>query len=105
MPSLIKKDIAERTASKANIDIKEASKVVEAVFTVLRELMMNAEPGLRIEIRDFGVFVVKKTAAKPKARNPKRPDEIIYIPARRKTHFRPGKLLRNALKEPLTDSQ
>jgi integration host factor subunit beta len=101
MAAVIKKDIVERTASKANIDVKEASRVVEAVFTVLREIMMNAPPGTRIEIRDFGVFEVKATAAKPKARNPKKPDQVIYIPPRRKTHFKPGKLLKNALKESL----
>ncbi|MDK9701286.1 MAG: integration host factor subunit beta [bacterium] len=97
--TFIKKDIVDRTASKANIDVKESAKVVEAVFTVLREIMMNANPGVRIEIRDFGVFEVKQTAAKPKARNPKKPDQVIYIPPRRKTHFKPGKLLKSALKE------
>ena len=101
MQTFIKKDVVERTASKSNIDVKEAAKVVEAVFTVLREIMMNADPGVRSEIRDFGVFEVKQTAAKPKARNPKKPDQVIYIPPRRKTHFKPGKLLKNALKEPI----
>ncbi|NQT24276.1 HU family DNA-binding protein, partial [candidate division KSB1 bacterium] len=49
----------------------------------------------------FGVFEVKKTKPKPKARNPKT-GEIIYVPARRKTHFKAGKLLKEVLKQPLT---
>ena len=62
--------------------------------------MSEANPEVRIEIRDFGVFEVKKTKAKPRARNPKT-GEIIYVPARRKTHFKPGKLLKEAMKQPL----
>lgn len=38
--------------------------------------------------------------AKPKARNPKT-GEIIYVAARRKTHFKPGKLLKEVMKQPL----
>lgn len=63
---------------------------------------MEANPEIRIEIRDFGVLEVKKTKAKPKARNPKT-GEIIYVPARRKTHFRAGKLLKEAMKKPLSE--
>ena len=61
---------------------------------------VGPEYAVRIEIRDFGVFEVKKTMAKPKARNPKT-GEIIYVAARRKTHFKPGKLLKEVMKQPL----
>ena len=64
--------------------------------------MSEADPEVRIEIRDFGVFEVKTTKPKPKARNPKT-NEIIYVAARRKTHFKPGKLLKEALKRPLSE--
>jgi nucleoid DNA-binding protein len=45
---------------------------------------------------------VKKTKARPKAkaRNP-RTGEIVYVPPRRRTHFKPGKLLKEELKKPL----
>jgi integration host factor subunit beta len=46
------------------------------------------------------VFEVKKTKAKPKARNPKT-NETVFIPARRKTHFKPSKLMREELQQPL----
>jgi predicted secreted acid phosphatase len=46
---------------------------------------------------------VKKTKPKPKARNP-RTGEIIYVPARRKTHFKAGKLLKDVLKESLPEA-
>ena len=47
-------------------------------------------------------YEVKKFKAKPKARNPKTA-EIIYVPARRKTHFKPGKLIKNSMKQPLSE--
>ena len=79
-----------------------AEKFVDTTFTVLRNVLMEADPEVRIEIRDFGVFEVKTTKAKPKARNP-RTGEIIYVPARRKTHFKAGKMIKDVLKKPLED--
>ncbi len=100
MKTFIKKHVIERTAQKMKREPKEIAKTVDMVFTVLREIMAEADPEARIEIRDFGVFEVKKTKAKPKARNPKTNEEI-YVPPRRKTHFKPGKLLKSSLKRPL----
>lgn len=100
MKTFIKKDVIERTSDKLGKDPKEVSRTVDAVFTVLREIMAEANPEARIEIRDFGVFEVKRTKAKPKARNPKTNEEI-FVPPRRKTHFKPGKLLKGSLKRPL----
>lgn len=101
MVTYIKKHIIEMTSEKTSLDNKEAAKAVNAVFASLRELMIGDTDECRIEIRNFGVFEVKRTAAKPKARNPKKPDQVIYIPPRRKTHFRPGKLLKSFLRIPL----
>lgn len=72
--------------------------IVDSLFNSLRELIMSANPVIRIEIRDFGVFEVKKTKPKPKARNLKT-GEFVYVPGRRKMHFKPGKLLKNYLKD------
>lgn len=101
--TITKKDVAKRTAKLVGEKIYVAEKVVDGVFTSLRQFMTEAEPEVRIEIRDFGVFEVKTTKPKPKARNPKT-GEIIYVPARRKTHFKAGKLLKDVLKQPLAQS-
>jgi len=71
--------------------------MVDSIFKAMRESLIAGD---RIEIRGFGVFQVKDTKPKPAARNP-RTGEIIYVPARRKTHFKPGKLLKEALHKPL----
>ncbi|MCH7673338.1 HU family DNA-binding protein [candidate division KSB1 bacterium] len=98
--TITKKDVAKRTAKLVGEKIYLAERIVDGVFTSLRQFMAEADPEVRIEIRDFGVFEVKTTKPKPKARNPKT-GEIIYVPARRKTHFKAGKLLKDVLKTPL----
>ena len=102
VPTLTKKDVARRVAALQEEPLYRAEPWVNAVFDALRELMVEADPEVRIEVRDFGVFEVKRTKAKPKARNP-RTNETVFIPSRRKTHFKPSKLLREALQTPLAE--
>ncbi len=71
--------------------------MVDSIFKAMRESLIVGD---RIEIRGFGVFQVKNTRPKPAARNP-RTGEIIRVPARRKTHFKPGKLLKEELHKPI----
>ena len=85
--------VAEMTGCKKNL----AARVVDSVFKAMRQSLIENN---RIEIRGFGVFEVKKTKPKPAARNP-RTGQIIYVPARRKTHFKPGKILKTELHKPL----
>ena len=92
-----KKDLALEVAKDADCKKSLASKMVDSIFKAMRESLINGD---RIEIRGFGVFQVKDTKPKPAARNPLT-GEIIYVPARRKTHFKPGKLLKEALHKPL----
>ncbi len=97
-----KKDVTTKVTELRNEKFSTAEKWVDSVFVALREIMMQADLELRIEIRDFGVFEVKQTRSKPKARNP-RTGENIYVPPRRKTHFKPSKLLKSFLQQPLQE--
>lgn len=92
-----KKDLALEVAKDTGCKKSLASKMVDSIFKAMRESLIKGD---RIEIRGYGVFQVKNTKPKPAARNP-RTGEIIYVPARRKTHFKPGKLLKEALHKPL----
>lgn len=100
--TLTKKDVARRVAELLDEPIYKSEPWVNAVIAALGELMIEADPEVRIELRDFGVFEVKKTKAKPKARNPKT-NETVFIPSRRKTHFKPSKRLKQVLQTPLKD--
>ena len=100
--TLTKKDVARKVSDLMAEPIYKSEPWVNAVIEALGELMAAADPELRIELRDFGVFEVKKTRAKPKARNPKT-NETVFIPSRRKTHFKPSKRLKKILQVPLAD--
>ena len=95
-----KKDLTNRVDLKLGSPYTRMGKPVSAVFEYVRELLSKDNHNIRVEIRNFGVLEVKPTKAKPKARNP-RTNEVVYVPARRKTRFKPGKLLRATLKQPL----
>ena len=103
MITLTKKDVARRVAELMNEPIYRSEPWVTAVIEAMSDLMLHADPEVRIELRDFGVFEVKKTKAKPKARNPKT-NETVFIPSRRKTHFKPSKRLKAVLQAPLYES-
>ena len=91
--TITKRDLANLTAESTGTKKLLALQVVDSIFEAMREALIE---GNRIEIRGFGTFTVKDTKPKPKARNP-RTGEIIYVPGRRKTHFKPGKALREGL--------
>lgn len=95
-----KRDVASRVARKTGTTLHAAEQWTDEVFTALSAILETDEPALRIEIRNFGVIEIKPTKPKPKARNP-RTGEIILVPAHRKTHFKPGKHLREVLRRPL----
>lgn len=100
--TLTKKDVARRVSELVDEPIYKCEPWVSVTIEAIGRLMMEADPEVRIELRDFGVFEVKKTRAKPKARNPKT-NETVFIPSRRKTHFKPGKRMRQVLQQPLSD--
>jgi nucleoid DNA-binding protein len=95
-----KKDIAKRVAQRLGSPLDKSARYVDEIFVVMREMLCDDRPRVRIEIRNFGVFEVKPTKAKPRARNP-RTNEEIYVPAHKKSHFKPGKILKAHLSKPI----
>ena len=95
-----KKDIVKRVANKTNSSYDQTAPYVNEIFGVMREMMSKDYDNVRIEVRNFGVFEVKPTKAKPRARNP-RTNEEVFVPAHKKSHFKPGKILKQHLKKPL----
>ena len=100
--TLTKEDVARRVAKKMDRPLYKAKPWVRAVLMAVGDLLIESDPERRIELRDFGVFEVKKTKAKPTARNPQT-NETVFVPSRRKIHFKPGKRIREVLKTPLRE--
>ena len=109
--TLTRKDIAQKivelkqqgnSTAYSQLKPEDTLEWVESVFTAVRELLKTADPEIRIEIRTFGIFEIKQTKEKPQARNPKT-GEIVVVPPRRKTHFKPSKFLKEFLQIPLSE--
>ena len=95
-----KKNIAEEFANRQNKSVRSSMKVVDEFFDIIKEILIDDHPYVRIEVRNFGVFESKPTKAKPRARNPKTNEEI-YVPAHKKTRFKPGKLIKAHMRKPI----
>lgn len=96
-----KKDLALKISERLGVKKQLAYEVVDTLFKGMRERLISGD---RIEIRGFGVLGVKDTKPKPAARNP-RTGEIVYVPARKKSYFKAGVLIKRALHEPLENRE
>ncbi len=66
-----KADIAEMIASELNLSERRAYSYINDIFKYINNILCEANPEARIEIRGFGMFEIVKAAAKPAGRNPK----------------------------------
>ncbi len=78
------------------------AKALKAVDTLFHSMTESIVQGNRIEIRSFGSWEVKETREKPRARNPST-GQTVYVPARRKVMFKPGKIVKEVLSHPLEE--
>ena len=97
-----KRDIVKRIARPLGVSALSVEGMVDEVFKALAGMLAEDRMNTRIEIRNFGVLEVKPQKAKPKARNPKT-NEVVYVPPRRKAHFKPGTLLKAILSKSLDE--
>ena len=93
MNTVTKADLVRIVADEFGYSKTVARQYVDAFFESLTQSIVN---GQRIEARGFGAFTVKHANAKAGARNPKT-GERVFVPARRKVAFKPGRILREAL--------
>ena len=91
---MTKKEIVRTISEKLNMTQLKTKDIVQNVFDCIAETLI-AEG--RIELRNFGVFEVRKRAAR-RARNPRTGDEVMvkekYVVA-----FKTGKAMEDALLE------
>ena len=93
-----REDIIRRAGDKLNLTHDEMKIILDTTLDIMTEILTKKQSRIRIELRNFGIFEVKPTRAKPRARNP-RTNEEVYVPPRRKIHFKPGKIIRQELQQ------
>ena len=91
---MTKKEIVRSISEKLNLTQLKTKDIVQNVFDCIVETLVEEN---RIELRNFGVFEVRKRAAR-KARNPKTGDEVL-VKEKYVVVFKSGKALEDALQE------
>jgi integration host factor subunit beta len=97
MSTTRKKDLVDRIAESTQVKNALVKAIVQ---NFLDEIISELTKGNRLEFRDFGVFEVKKRAAR-KAQNPKTL-EPIDVPARRRVKFKMGRIMKKKLNTRIT---
>ena len=90
---MTKKDIVRTIAEQIELPQLRTKELVQKTFDALIDALVKEG---RIELRNFGVFQIKKREARM-ARNP-RTGETIQIKATRTPKFRAAKALKDAVK-------
>ena len=83
---MTKKDMARAIAEEMDLTQMQAKEIIQRVLDGITETLVQ---GGRIELRNFGVFEVKKRKPR-KARNP-RTGENVKVPAKLVVTFKPGR--------------
>jgi integration host factor subunit alpha len=90
--TMTKADIVEKVYQKIGFSKKEASELVELVFSSLKDVLQRGD---KVKISGFGNFVVRGKNERV-GRNPQT-GEQIKISARRVLTFRPSQVLKAML--------
>ena len=84
-----KSDLVDAISGKAGVPKAQVQQMVDDVFDLIADGLAKGE---KIDLRGFGTFSVRDSAART-GRNPQT-GEPIAIPARRVPGFKPGKELK-----------
>jgi len=90
---MTKREIALKISEQTGIKQVVVKTIVQKVFDTIFESLKD---GNKIEIRNFGVFKVRKSKRRI-GRNPKT-GEVVPVPERKTVAFKPGLLMKKAIK-------
>jgi nucleoid DNA-binding protein len=89
-----KKEIVKTISDEIGLTQLKTKEIVQKTFDAIVETLVEDH---RIELRNFGVFEVKRRAAR-KARNP-RTGEKVFVPEKFVVTFKPGKEMEERVRE------
>ncbi|HUY34469.1 MAG TPA: HU family DNA-binding protein [Pirellulales bacterium] len=91
---MTKKEIVKTISEEIGLTQLKTKEIVQKTFDAIVETLVEEK---RIELRNFGVFEVKKRAAR-KARNPRTGDKV-YVPEKFVVTFKPGKEMEERVRQ------
>lgn len=89
-----KTELIAAVAEQAKLTKKDAEAAVNAVVATITETVAKDD---KVQIVGFGTFE-RRTRAAREARNPRKPEETIEIPATNVPAFKAGKAFKDAVK-------
>lgn len=89
-----KKEIVKAISDEIGMTQLKTKEIVQKTFDAIVETLIEEK---RIELRNFGVFEVKKRAAR-KARNPRTGDKV-FVPEKYVVTFKPGKEMEEKVRQ------
>jgi integration host factor subunit beta len=93
-PDVTKKEIVKTISEEIGLTQLKTKEIVQKTFDAIVETLVEDH---RIELRNFGVFEVKRRAAR-KARNPRTGDKV-FVPEKFVVTFKPGKEMEERVRE------
>ena len=91
---MTKKEIVKTISEEIGLTQLKTKEIVQKTFNAIVEALVTEG---RIELRNFGVFEVKRRAAR-KARNPRTGDKVS-VPAKFVVTFKPGKEMEERVRQ------
>lgn len=91
---MTKKEIVKAISDEIGLTQLKTKEIVQKTFDAIVETLISER---RIELRNFGVFEVKKRAAR-KARNPRTGDKV-FVPEKYVVTFKPGKEMEERVRQ------
>jgi len=88
-----KAELIAAVADKTEFPKKQVEKTVTATLDVITAALKKGD---KVQLIGFGTFEVRKRKART-GRNPRKPGEVIKIPASKAPVFKAGKALKDAV--------
>ena len=92
--AVTKKEIVRTISEEIGLTQFQTKEIVQKTFNAIVETLVE---GGRIELRNFGVFEIKRRAPR-KARNPRTGDKV-FVPEKYVVTFKPGKVMEQRVQE------
>ena len=97
---MTKKEIVKTIAEEIGLTQLKTKEIVQRTFDTIVETLVNEG---RVELRNFGVFEVKRRAAR-QARNPRTGDKV-EVPEKFVVTFKPGKTMEDQVQRMMIDRE
>ncbi|MDR1272309.1 MAG: HU family DNA-binding protein [Clostridiales Family XIII bacterium] len=88
-----KQELIAEVAAKSSVSKKDAETVVNNTIATITKTLKKGD---KVQLIGFGTFETRKRKAR-KGRNPRKPEELISIPASTAPVFKAGKALKDAV--------